>query len=536
MRTLRRTVPGPRTGGDEGAAMMFVILTMFIATSISLLLLGTIVSQVGPAQFAQKNVRTAHAAEAGIDIALGQIRSASAVDPLDSTKTVGSRSKLPCVAGTKTGRLSGDIGVSPGELTYDVTIRYYYDDPAGKTDAWRTTNAMACTTGGGPALTPRYALLQSVGAGRAVPRRNAADGNRTLETVYDFQLTNANVSGGLIHNYWDGNAASFDLCWDATTEAPPAGTRVRMQLCVPEEPKQLWSWRKDFTIALSTTLNPANGGVPMCATAVGTTDPRQIQLQVCGTGFEQKWGYSDSGRFRARLDGLSYNSYCPIVTTDNTPGSFLDASTAACGGATRQTQWRPESRAGAGSVGDVTGSFANTPFQWVNYFEFGRCFDISNWNTGSASMIAYPCKQDPISAVGWNQTLVWDDVTGQLFTRTSSAGNTYAHSVSVNGPKYCVQAPAANRGYVTMVLCATSGIPANQKWVVNRDVGDYSGSYTMVDSAGRCLAVGAPNPAVYLAWSSIVSETCDGSGRQKWNAPPNGAPSIIRDTRELTAP
>jgi hypothetical protein len=311
---------------------MFVILTMFIATSISLLLLGTITSQVGPAQFAQKNVRTAHAAEAGLDVALGQIRSASAVDPLDSTKTVGSRSKLPCVAGTKTGRLSGDIGVSPGELTYDVTIRYYYDDPAGKTDAWRTTNAMACTTGGGPALTPRYALLQAVGAGRAVPRRSATDGNRTLETVYDFQLTNANVSGGLIHNYWDGNAASFDLCWDATTEAPPAGTRVRMQLCVPEEAQA--------AVVVAQGLHDR---------AVDDAQPRQRRRADVRDRRRQHRPSPDPApgvrhRLRAEVgllrqrsvpgpsDGTAYTSYCPIITTDNTPGSFLDASTAACGG------------------------------------------------------------------------------------------------------------------------------------------------------------------------------------------------------------
>lgn len=536
MSTQRRSLRTP-PGGDEGAAMMFVILTMFIAASISLLLLGTIVSQVGPAQFAQKNVRTAHAAEAGLDVALGQIRSATALDPLDSTKTVGDRQDLPCVAGTKSGRLTGDVGITPGDLTYAVTIRYFADDPAGRSEAWRTTNAMTCVSAGGPALTPRYALLQAEGAGRAVPRRTASDGDRTLETVYDFQLTNANVAGGLIHNYYDGNTASRDLCWDAASEAPPVGTRLRVEACLPEEPKQLWTWRKDFTIALSTTLDAAYVGPPLCAAAVGTTNPRQVQLQVCSNDFTQKWGYTDSGRFQARLDGTSYTRYCPIITTDNTPGSTLDVSTGACGGSTRQTQWRPESRVGAGSVGDIEGTFVNTPFQWVNFFEFGRCFDITNWNTGSASMIAYPCKQDPISAVGWNQTLVWDDISGQLYTRTSATGNTYAQSVTAGGARYCVQAPTSNRGYVTMTPCAaTSPVPGRQKWQVNRDIGDYSGSYTIVDDYGRCLAVGPPNAAVYTAWSSIISETCDGSGRQKWNAPPNGAPSVIRDTRELTTP
>jgi hypothetical protein len=186
-------------------------------------------------------------------------------------------------------------------------------------------------------------------------------------------------------------------------------------------------------------------------------------------------------------------------------------------------------------VGDVTGSFTNTPFQWVNYFEFGRCFDISNWNTGSASMIAYPCKQDPISAVGWNQTLVWDDVTGQLFTRTSSAGNTYATrcpstarstaSVPCDQPRLRDHGPVRHGRHPGQP--EVGGQPRRRRLLRLVHDGRLRGALP----GGR-----GAQPGVYLAWSSIVSETCDGSGRQKWNAPPNGAPSVTRDTRELTAP
>lgn len=528
-------------GADDGAAMMFVLIAMFIATAISLLLLGTIVAQVGPTQFGQKNVRTVHAAEAGIDVALGTIRGAASPDPLDATKLVGNRGALPCISGTSSGRLTGDLGATPGQLGYDVTVRYYSLDPAGRSEAWRTSNALVCTTGGGPSLTPNFALIQSTGTGAGVPRRAAADGDRRLETIYDFQLTNANVAGGLVHTYYDGSTATRDLCFDAGSTTPATGTRLRVGSCTPGDGKQLWSWRKDFTIALALTLDPGYVGSALCVTAVGTGSPRQVQLQPCGNGYDQKWGYNDGAQFQARLDGTTASRHCLNVVTDNTIGSFVEANSSSCGaGYNRRSTWRPEARVGAGSVGDIEGSFVNTPFQWVNFFEFGRCFDVSNWNVNYVSMIAFPCKQDPVSAVGWNETLVWDDITGQLFTRSTSSNRSYAQAVAANGPKYCVEAPTSSGGFVLMKACATGTIPARQKWVVNRDIGDYSGSYTIVDSFNRCMAVGPPNTSAPDAsihqWSSIVSETCDGSGRQKWNAPPNAAPSVTRDTRELARP
>ncbi|WP_380168488.1 ricin-type beta-trefoil lectin domain protein [Jannaschia sp. R86511] len=532
-----RTGAGLRDS-DDGAAMMFVLLTMLIATSISLLLLGTIISQVGPVQFGQKNVRTVHAAEAGIDVALGQIRAATAADPLDATKLVGDRGGLPCVTGEEFGHLTGELGASPGDLSYDVEIRYYSEDPAGRNETWRADNALACAAGGGPTLTPTFALIQSRGLGEGVPQREETDGNRRLETIYDFQLTNANVAGGLIHTYYDGNAASRDLCFDAGSEAPAVNTRLTVQLCQPGQGRQLWSWRKDFTIALALTLDPSYTGTSLCVTAVGTGNDRQVQLRTCGNGFDQKWGYNDGAQFQGRLAGDTTSRHCLIVATDNTAGSFVNATTGSCGaGYNRRSTWRPEARVGAGSVGDIEGNFVNTPFQWVNFFEFGRCFDISNWNVNYQSMIAFPCKQDPVSAVGWNETLLWDDATKQLYTRTTSSNRSYQQAVDAGGAKYCVQSPASNGGFVLMKPCATGTIPNNQKWTVNRKVSDYSGSYTIVDTNNRCMSVGPPNTGApdtsIHQWSSIIAETCDGSGRQKWNAPPNAAPSVTRDTREL---
>ena len=44
----------------------------------------------------------------------------------------------------------------------------------------------------------------------------------------------------------------------------------------------------------------------------------------------------------------------------------------------------------------------------------------------------------------------------------------------------------------------------------------YATSYTIVDTYGRCLS----NGPFSGSYSSVITNTCDGSDGQKWNAPP----------------
>lgn len=513
---------------EEGAALMMVLLSMLVASALSLLVLGTIVSQGTAAVFDRKNVRAIHAAEAGVDVALARIRSATTPDPLQSYEPFGDRTKLPC-------NLQGLVQGSPGTMSYDVEIWYYQEDPVNKDQSWREKNAnrLTCTQGSGTSVTPRFALLKSDGIGDGVPGLASAAGDRRLETVYDFQLTNQNIAGGVIKNYQDTNAATQELCWDAGAGTPAAGGRLKIETCDEELPQQLFAWQSDFNIALAQTVKPGDDGlcVEVGADVSGT---RYAVLQPCVASAPQKFGFNNSAHFLART---SFGDWCPTQPFDNARGSYLVVTQGACGeGQIPKSAWQPSPLVGAGSVGNVGNSVDGARLQWVNYAEFGRCFDISNWSVGYVSMISYPCKQIPGESVGWNQTLEWDGSSKQLFTRAGYSGESFTSTWGSNQPKYCVTAPTSTGGYVQMRTCGAG--QQDQQWTVNRELpGDYTSSYTVVDHLGRCMAVGPRNTSApdsgIRQWSSIVSAACNGSGQQKWNAPPDPTKPVLRDTREL---
>jgi hypothetical protein len=530
-------------GDDDGIAMLLTMIAILTASGLSLLILGTVVAGRTPTILNRKNVRTVHAAEAGIDIALARIRASQMQDPanpLDPSKTVGDRRKLPCAIGLKYGTMQGALQGSPGQLTYAVTVRYFSDNPAGQTDAWRVTNSLNCAaTGLGPVITPRYALLAATGGGAGVPGLAVTAGDRAMETIYDFVLTNTNVSGGLIHNYYDGAADTRDLCFDAGSGSPVAGTQLRVQACLPGAESQLWAWQKNFTIGLASTQTTMLSG--MCVTLdVPGFGTAYVTLQPCDGLPHQQWGYNDGAHFQARpLYPGNSTAYCPVIETDNTPNSKVIGTTGACGGGggARNSTWRPEAKVGAGSVGDVGNNVVEKPMQWVNFAEFGRCFDVSNWTVGYVNMIAYPCKQDPTAYVGWNQTMAWTAGTNNwLYTYGWNSGKTYAEAKANNpGGRVCLTTVTSSGGYVTMRACVSGA--ANQSWIVNRDIPDPAKAYTVVDGNGRCLSIGPPNLTQgdngIKQWSSIIAEDCDGSPQQKWNAPPNTGTATTHDTREL---
>lgn len=558
MLTLRDGLSGVRAAGvrraarvvhvaDDGAALLIALMTILVAGALSIAVLGTVLAQVTPAQFNQKNVRTVHAAEAGIDVALGRFRSAETVDLANPSVTVGDRRELPCVAGQRYGQLDGSIAGAPGGLGYRVRVEYFSQDPAGQTRAWRDANRLICTSTGAPALTPNYALITSEGFGDGVPDSSATLGDRTLETIYDFRLTNQNIAGGLIANFPDGNSGSLRLCFDAGSEAPAVGDRLRVQLCDPGNPRQLWSWNTNSTVSFAPSQADPLGALcvaGMDATS-STVTSTTLTMQRCnGADYRQKWGFEDNASFAGRLRNTSPTSntskYCIYIAQDNTAGSFVNAGTGnpGCSSGTgtynRIRTWRPDARVGAGKAGAVEGNVSGTQFQWVNFYEFGRCFDVTNWTWSYSFMIAFPCKQDVSGYVGWNQTLQWDESPkGWLYTYASTNGRTFDQARSDGVPQRCLLAPTSNGGRVTLTACDSN--EPRHTWKVWRERGTYAESYTIEDSNGRCLSIGLPGVSSgdLAQWSTIVTETCDGSARQKWNAPPDAAPTALRDTQEL---
>lgn len=505
-------------GRDEGAALMFVILAMLIAASLSLLVLGTVLSQTRGTQFDRKNARAIHAAEAGTEVALGQIRAARMTTA--DGKWWGDPAKLPCT-------VSGPV-LDEGGMTYAVEVQYFLTDPNLQSPTWRATHKLSCATGAGTgANQPRYALILADGRGQGVPGLAASAGDRRLQSTYHFQITNENISGGLIENYADGNKKTR-VCWDAGSTTPAVNANVRLEACNPSKESQSWAWRTDYTIVLVSTIPT---GTPMCATVTGNHgSSRTVTMTRCQNPAQnaQKFGYDDNGHLTVRPGGSGSTRFCPTQTTNNQTGVALTATSGACGqGQTSQYSWQPEAKVGAGSVGnsgDNVSDVADKDLQWVNYGEFGRCFDVTDQNLSREFMIAYPCKQDPYGAVSWNQRLLWDSKTQQLKSNGRCLTTT----------KDSITTPHGSDRYLQMKSCSNTN--ANQKWAMNRLVaGDYAPSYTVVDTHGRCMGLrnGPTGGTGALQWSGVIAEDCDGSGAQKWNAPPDPVKSTVRDQIEI---
>lgn len=509
MLRVRRTLDlGSRVAGrrrdDEGTALIVVIMAMWVAASLSVLVLALVIGQAIPTMQQRKHTRTIHAAEAGLNVALNQIRAAVTNNALGVAQ--GDRSKLPC------GTITGAVGGESGNIGYSVTISYYTSDPKSQSAAWRAANALPCVAGYGPSQIPTYALLVSDGTGDSPAGRSASTGNRTLESVYDIQVTNANVSGGHIHNFYGTQPGNLDLCFDAGGDSPAENDVVRVTTCTDGDTSQLFAYQANYSIVLTasqTVANPAG----MCVTY--DSGRATLVMRTCantGTAtVSQRWGFDHGAHFR---NPYTSPAVCILIQTDNTSGSALIADANTCNqGYSRRWAWAPDPKVGAGNAGP-------NQSQLVNYQEFGRCFDVTNWDLNYTYMIAWPCKQDPTAGPGWNQQQTYNPTTGQLV---------------VNGT-HCVTAPTAMDGYVVLRTCVTG--QADQRWVEVGDTGDYSSSYTILDHQNRCLALGPPNlgdaDVSLHAWSTIVVSTCDGGMDQKWNAPPNLLDAANRDTRETT--
>ena len=525
-----------RHADDRGAALAVTLATIMLVMILSALVAGAVVSQIGASVFGQKNTRTAHAAEAGLDAGLGAIRASWAVDTLEGDTAVGYRVLLPC-NGTASWTTEGQVVGAPGDVAYQVTIRYFADDrnPTGRDEAWLDANALPCAVDGVSEL-PAFAHITSLGSGSDTGQRSEDAGERTLVTVYDFSTTNENIPGGLIHRERPSGSSLPDLCLDSGSAAPAVGAALRWELCADNDPSQIFWWRKDFTILQSSTVNLPGGALCVTSSANATTT-QSVTMAPCQADFKpQQWGQTSEFGFgvHPRHPGNS-TRYCLLVGNNNAPGAAT-ATTGACSMGLYNTRsgMRPDASVGAGSAGDIGDTVSpNTGYQWVNYDEFGRCYDLPNWNGNTDQMTVSPCKQSPIRSTDWNQVLHYEPATRQMWVRTGPTGQTY---LETTGPLRCLEAPpvSATQGYTRMRACQSPAGPV-QQWTVNRDTGVYAASYTIVDGVGRCLSLDQrPDVGIRPQWSEIIVEACDGSDKQKWNAPPGERPASVRDTRELS--
>jgi len=502
-----------RPRDDSGVAMFFVIACMVISAGLTVGLLGVLLSELVPTAYERKSERTIAASQAGLQTGLAAVKQAWTTTT-GSTRN-GDVSRLPCY-GTSNPLLGQTVGLDARQnaVSYQVTVSYFTVNPSGQTDTWRAANALPCTSGSGPTGVPVYALVQALGSTQAnlVP---STWGNRSSEAVYMLNRTDQAVLGGPIHSDLIATTTK-DLCWQASTYPASVGTTVQLATCVAGNAAQTWSYRSDYSIVLSATqdmtTSPPSGGLCIASTGTGSS-VTDVSLQSCVSGtWRQLWAYDDSGQFQGVNPPVaSLSGKC--LTTNNVWALGTILTVANCNSPV--DNWTPDATVGAGAAGAPTQ-------QLINYGEYGRCLDISNWNLNTTWLIDYPCKQDPTSSVGWNQRWIWDSASTRELQSNTSSG------------LYCLTTSTTLGAYVVVRACDSSR--TDQRWTMLGDTGNRSTSYTIVDAYGNCLSLGPAGPGRpdLSSWSSITVDTCDGTYKQKWNAPPLPAGANVVGERETT--
>ncbi|MBV9293489.1 MAG: ricin-type beta-trefoil lectin domain protein [Frankiales bacterium] len=551
---------------DDGFAMLFTLMFMFVLLATSIAVAGVFLSQARPTQYEKKFVRTGDAAEAGLQAGLGTLRNTQ-------TSGQGDLTKLPCSDPADQGGVSVVIG-SPqqqvslpgdqisGSLTsngqaantaaYRAVIVYFASDPTShetdSTTSWWTSNAIPCRAGLVDRV-PSYAFIQSFGSGSQLGGLTSTQANRAVHGVYQFSATNSNTVGGRIPEY---GTSSPGMCMDAGA-SPAVGSTLTLQPCLAlGTPRQTWQYRTDLSIFYGgdTTLNLCVQNVssvaklePCTGSGSGATYPYSGATQQ-----NQEWGYNDNGHFAM---GLSNGD----VTEGTSPGPCLQPGGAANGApgsgspsnsgdpvviaatcdsnTTGYLAWNPDPQVGAGKAGGNTSGQPGAPTnQLVNYAELGRCLDITGQNVGADHLIDYPCKQAPNSCLlTWNQVWYYTAVSGNYGTLAVQYAGGRKACDSSSYTNYCLTAPSApGGGWITVSPCQATP-PDSQLWQTTGNIaGNYPNSFLVISKlTGLCMAADPSQQPTYLS-STIVTTACDGSGVPsqaavknplllKWNAP-----------------
>ena len=510
----RRTPLGlGRRSRDETGSMAMYLTIAVVGLAIAALLVPMLITQTQTTRLSTTRVRALDAAQSGIEVMVSRIRAAK-------IGGVGTSSLLPC--STITGEVDGSA-----QAAYEVKVDYYTADPV----AVPTAAKMRCVEGYGTydnasdTFTPKYARITSTGTdGTGIPGETRG---RTLVTTYVFRTDNTNIAGGRIRLN-PATSTSPELCIDAGS-APVANGLIRLQPCAtPLIPQQTWAYRSDLTIQLLSSISPTYPNGLCLDTQPPLTDGRDVELGICsplGTPpYRQQWSYNDYGGYQGSnsnsVDTGQISPLCMTVSGQTAGVLVILGSCSSDGSSTSPTRqsWIPDAAVGAGA--------AAAP-QLINYFEFGRCLDVTNQNVNTDHLISYPCKQNPFpGAVKWNQK--WT-TPGIASGAKSATGQVYTTKDGVN---YCLTTATAVNGYPTVAPC--SGTNTRQVWTVYGGHANlrYAAQYTIVDNAGRCL--GLTSPVSGETWSAIAVEKCTGATEHKWNAPPNLTSPALQDLDETS--
>jgi hypothetical protein len=106
---------------DDAGSLAFAMLLTLIAVSMTALMLPVVVGEFRATRIQMHRDDSLNAAQAGLDVALGRIRSVRDVNG-DGTADIG---ELPC------GTLRGTVAGVADAAAYEVTITYNVPDAAG---------------------------------------------------------------------------------------------------------------------------------------------------------------------------------------------------------------------------------------------------------------------------------------------------------------------------------------------------------------------------------------------------------------------
>lgn len=388
-----------RRDPEEGMALMSAMLLMIVITMLSLLVLGFVVSELRPTLYTNKNIRTSSAAQAGIEATISQIRNATTTDAAGNV--VGDIHQLPCY-------VNGPVEGAPEGTTFTASVSYFAEDPVGRDEEWRADNALRCYTSGatiGLRAVPRYAVVRSEGLDpSAVVMDDVAD--RMIEATYTFPLMTRTISGGQILD------ANSQFCLVAETTSAGSTARFRSitgDLCKEPNERNLWSWRPDYMIHLSSS--DLDGRVPLCLSGRASgSKPTRMTLKPCTLGSTdpdgQRFSWVGSHTWQGQNAANTDYSNSYIVNSDGSVsnGDYISVSTS-----TGNPKPVPLPAVGKGNA-----SYESR--QVVNQAEFGRCLDVTNERINYAFMISYPCKQDPtgLERFSWNHKWYYDEPDADL--------------------------------------------------------------------------------------------------------------------------
>ncbi len=502
-------VPSDR---ERGAALITVMLFIVVLGGLSLVLLASLLGQIGPSFSAQLNTQTGYAAQAGLQAGLGALRSAQAAPDFEGV-VYGDPTRLPCT-------FSGPIDNLPESVNYNVRFLYFTQDPTNQSDLWRETNKLPCQTPGGVTVPVRNAIRAAVVVSTA-ESSNTANGRiqpveRSISAIYQFQVTNRNIPGGRIYD------EGFQYCMRAIT--PATGSLITYDAaanCSETIPLQLWVYDTDYRIKLASSTQ--GGAVPLCMTGAGG---ETMRLSPCLANndparWNQLWSFTNLWYGQRNPINLGQSNVCissGFANGTNLIGRNVLARVGCLGSS------RAEAKVGAGGSGKATN-------QIVSFAEFGRCTDVTNENIGMSYMIVYPCKQDA-AATGnflWNHKFFYSAPTApatSIFTDIVVRLNDSQAAAN----KYCMQTPLSTTAsrYVTFVVCNND---PRQKWERVENSGLYETSYLFIDAYGRCLTTDNTDRHA-SQYSKMTVVGCNGSLIQKWNAPPSTNSATFGGYRE----